>query len=458
MTIAKKSNIIISKNKEYNKQDSAESSFEDTKWIKIGIWLYFFLLIFEGALRKWFLPSLSVPLLVIRDPITIGLIFITWKKGLFPKSIYLSAMLFIGILSIITTLIFGHGSIPVTLFGARVLLLHFPLIFIIGRIFTFQDVIKMAKVTLWISIPMALLITLQFYSPQSAWVNRGIGGDIEGAGFSGALGYFRPPGTFSFTNGNTLFFSFSAVCILYFWLKPKIINRYLLISASIALLISIPFSVSRYLFFAIIIHSLFAFSIVAKNPKYLYKIIIGCIGIGLLFFLFNQLGIFQTATDVFYSRFESASSSEGGLEGTLYGRFIYDGLLKPFIEIGNQPFFGYGLGMGTQAGAKLLTGERGFVISEGEWGRIIGEMGLLLGATMIFIRVGLTLSLVFNSFKSLANNKILPWILSSNCILMIVFAQWGQPTALGFAVIIGGILMASLNSNIDDYNLLNDIE
>ena len=32
------------------------------------IWLYFFLLIAEGALRKWALPSLGAPLLVIRDP------------------------------------------------------------------------------------------------------------------------------------------------------------------------------------------------------------------------------------------------------------------------------------------------------------------------------------------------------------------------------------------------------
>ena len=37
------------------------------KRIKQMIWLYFFLLIFEGALRKWFLPFLATPLLVVRD-------------------------------------------------------------------------------------------------------------------------------------------------------------------------------------------------------------------------------------------------------------------------------------------------------------------------------------------------------------------------------------------------------
>ena len=42
--------------------------------IKIAIWLYFFLWIFEGALRKWVLPSLATPLLIVRDPIAIFII------------------------------------------------------------------------------------------------------------------------------------------------------------------------------------------------------------------------------------------------------------------------------------------------------------------------------------------------------------------------------------------------
>ena len=44
------------------------------KSLKIAIWSYFLLWIFEGALRKWILPSLATPLLVIRDPIAIYII------------------------------------------------------------------------------------------------------------------------------------------------------------------------------------------------------------------------------------------------------------------------------------------------------------------------------------------------------------------------------------------------
>ena len=121
--------------------------------------------------------------------------------------------------------------------------------FAIGKIFNHEDVEKLGKATLWISLPMVVLTGLQFYSPQSAWVNRGVGGDESGAGFQGALGFFRPPGTFSFTNGNALFFAFTSVFIFYFLLQPNKINKTLLICSGIALIASVPISISRTLIF-----------------------------------------------------------------------------------------------------------------------------------------------------------------------------------------------------------------
>ena len=39
--------------------------------LKTLFWTYFLLLIFEGALRKWLLPSFSTALLLIRDPVAL---------------------------------------------------------------------------------------------------------------------------------------------------------------------------------------------------------------------------------------------------------------------------------------------------------------------------------------------------------------------------------------------------
>ena len=356
--------------------------------LKQGIWLYFFLLIFEGALRKWFLPSLSAPLLIIRDPLVIALLFLAWKRGIFPNNVFWIWMIFISVISGITTLLVGHGNFFVAIYGARITLLHFPLLFVIGNIFTYKDVIKMGKITLLIAIPMTVLIAMQFYSPQSAWVNRGVGGDLSGSGFSGALGFFRPAATFSFTIGTSLFYSFVGCFVIFFWISRENINKALLIVATAAFLASIPLSISRYLFFQTVLTLAFAAFIFMKKPKVIGKFIIAGFGVFGLFLIFNNFGFFQTAIEVLTTRFENASESEGGLEGTLINRFL-GGLLVALVDSTEMPLFGLGMGMGTQAGAKLLTGERGFIIAEGEWARIVGEMGPILGIGLI---IGITIA------------------------------------------------------------------
>ena len=47
--------------------------------VQLLLWTYFWLLIFEGALRKWVLPGLSNPLLIVRDPVAILAIAAGWQ-------------------------------------------------------------------------------------------------------------------------------------------------------------------------------------------------------------------------------------------------------------------------------------------------------------------------------------------------------------------------------------------
>ena len=194
--------------------------------------------------------------------------------------------------------------------------------FSIGRIFTHQDVIKFGRVLLWISIPMTILIILQFYSPQSAWVNRGVGGDMNGAGFSGANGYFRPPGTFSFTNGNSLYYGLVSSFVFYFWINPSVINKILLIASTICLLMSIPFSISRTLLFEVALSVAFMIVALWKKPEYLRKILFG---IGIIFIAFSILknqAFFANGADAFTERFTTANEAEGGLNNVFLDRFL----------------------------------------------------------------------------------------------------------------------------------------
>jgi hypothetical protein len=411
--------------------------------IKKLIWAYFVLLIFEGALRKWFLPFLSTPLLLVRDPIVIWALVKAYNNGIMPKNGYVTASVTIGILTMLTAMAFGHGNLFVAFYGARTFLFHLPFIFLIGRVFNQRDVIAMGKATLWIALPMTLLVALQFYSPQSAWVNRGVGGEEGGAGFSGALGYFRPPGTFSFTNGLALFYTYLSCFVFYFWLNPVKLNRIILIVATFALIAAIPLSISRGLFFSIAVVAAFVLIATARKPKYIGKVLGASIGLFVLITILSNISFFKTATEAFTHRFETAENSEGGIEGTLVDRYL-GGILRPFTSSNNTPFFGYGLGIYSNVGSRLLSGEVRSGISEGELSRIINEVGPLMGMIIILIRLVISLNTIKLGYKQLVVENTLPWILLSFSLLSGPQANWSQPTSLGFSVLSIGLVYAAL--------------
>jgi hypothetical protein len=422
--------------------------------LKKGVWVYFVLLIFEGALRKWILPGLATPLLLIRDPVAIWLFFMAWKHGFLKINFFITAMFAVSVIGFFAAILFGHGNFLVALFGVRTLTVHFPVIFVIGSIFDQDDVLKIGRFMVWLTIPMTILIMFQFYSPQSAWVNRGIGGDTAGGGFSGALGYLRPPATFSFTNGTSLFFGFAACFIIYFWLgNQKQVSKPLLISASFALLMSIPLSISRTLLFTIVITLGFAMLAVSRKPKHMGRLIIAFISIITVFFLLSQLSVFQTASDAFMSRFTSANETEGGLKGVIGDRYV-GGLLGAIYTSGQLPFFGYGIGMGTNVGSTLLVGKNQFLVAEGEWGRLIGELGIVLGLAVIVIRIGVSVKIAIASYRRLSIGDILPWVLLSFCLLTLPQGQWSQPTSLGFSIVAAGFSIASTKNQAKEDTVL----
>ena len=61
-----------------------ENSASSLHSLRLLVWLYFWLLLWEGALRKWFFPSLSTPLLVVRDPVVLLIYAIALAKHVFP--------------------------------------------------------------------------------------------------------------------------------------------------------------------------------------------------------------------------------------------------------------------------------------------------------------------------------------------------------------------------------------
>ena len=86
------------------RRPNPNSYFGRMTLLKKLIWLYFLLLVFEGALRKWVAPQLSGPLLVIRAPFALMIIWEAFRTHKWPVRwtvpIALFSVLLIGLFAI----------------------------------------------------------------------------------------------------------------------------------------------------------------------------------------------------------------------------------------------------------------------------------------------------------------------------------------------------------------------
>lgn len=160
-----------------------------------------------------------------------------------------------------------------------------------------------------------------------------------------------------------------------------------------------------------------------------------------------SLGIGGEAIAAFSERLETANEIEGGMEGVVGDRYA-GGLFAAFTNF-NIPFFGYGLGLGTNVGANLMGGDMyafGFN-GEVEWTRIVGECGYIIGWTIIFVRLIFSIDVFKRCYRCLVNRKdLLPWMLCAGMLLTIPQGQWAIPTNLGFSILAGGLTLAAVKN------------
>lgn len=429
-------------NQRANTGKKMDRTIAHLRWLSA---IYILLLLFEGALRKWVLPSLSDILLLVRDPVVLAAYALAFSKKLFPINKYVISGLALMLIWACFTLLFGHKDPIVTFFGIRTNFLHLPMAFIMGKIFFRSDVIELGKWWLIATLVMTAIIVLQFYSPQSAWINLSVGGE-EGGGFSGAMGRYRPPGTFSFIVGVVWFYTFSTAFLIAGITQHKLYPKWLIASSAMAIIIAIPVSISRSLILSVAITflvGLFASSL-QKNALLRYGRIALFAAIGL--FAASQFPVFDEAREAFFARWEnSTSEDQGGFKGAIIDRVLQE-LTGPFVSDRDLPLFGIGIGAGTQVGSQLLRGSTGFHLGEGEWDRVTAEGGLILGGLFIFWRIALATALLSYSFKSYRKGNGLALILLSATGVNLLIGQLGQSTILGFTVIGIGLTIASMGT------------
>ncbi len=397
------------------------------------IWAYFFLWVFEGALRFWVLPGLSNALLLVRDPVVLLIYALALKAGVLKAHplIVLSAVL-AGV-TFFLALTTGHGDLGVAVYGVRAAFLHLPLALVLPRVWRPEDMAQLARVILWLAVPMALLVVYQFQSPQGSWINQG--------GMNTHYGTVRPAGTFSFVAGMACFASLVAVFLAHAFTTRRLVGLAGKFAVTAALLVSVAVSGSRTVLLSVgsIFFMMCGLVVFRGRNAVALVMMIGVIGIALS--TLSSTEVFAEGQEQLLRRLEDASKGEG-LVGSVTGR-MGNILTGSFYLLDDAEPLGRGIGMGTNVGARLLTGKVTFLLAEDEWSRLVLETGPVLGLLMIGLRVALAWMMLRASLRALRIGNVLPALLFGAGLFPVLFGQWGVPSIQGFAALVAGLCLAA---------------
>jgi hypothetical protein len=403
------------------------------------LWIYLVLLIFEGALRKWVLPMLDAPLLVIRDPLVLWIYLqAVHQRYSFRNAFFMPNL----VLAVATTFfsIFGSGNALITIYGIRTDFLQIPLLFLMPQILNRDDVIAMGKFLFYVSIPCAVLVVLQFRSPPGSFLNKGT--------LATHYGTVRPSAFFSFITGLVSFYSLVAAFLFYGFIHVRTYAIWLLAAVTGTVMIATACSGSRSCLVGVGLVAAVALLCVVVRGKGGMGIVIAAVLVALAVAVLSATSVFQDASDQLTRRFVDVGVQENGAQGFI-ARF-FDSMLGPLKQVADAPLFGNGLGIDTNAAAGMLRGGREFIGPENEWGRLIYECGPILGLLLCIFRVALTIAVGRRAYAALRHDNILPLLIFASSGLLLLNGQWGQPTMLGFAIFGGGLVLAACEEPWDE--------
>jgi hypothetical protein len=411
------------------------------------LWLYFWLVILDGALRKWVLPGLSSQLLLLRDPIALLALWLGQSLLWQPRfRFWLQSLFSIALIAFVLALVVGHGDVITAAFGTRILLIHFPLIFLFAAAFDRAAVLRFAQALVILSIPMTLLIVVQSNLPPTHILNVAPGGE-ETALFSGALGRFRPPGTFSFINGLVIFYTLAAAALFsrLYGVKQTLADRLLIPVAGISLVVALPVSIARSLLFGYAVVILAVLVALLLSRTRLVPLLAGLFTILLVISIGTAIPTFQDASEAFLSRWNVANENEGGEAGAggVFQKRVVSNFTDLLVDQDSVPLLGYGIGMGTNVGSQRLSGKRKFLISEASLEATLGELGPLLGFALVGWRIALGLKLLNIGLRAAIQGNRLPTIFIGASLLQLFIGNTSQPTSLGFLVVSAGLTWAA---------------
>jgi hypothetical protein len=424
---------VLDANRRYQRQ---------LRWLKRWIWVYFWLLIFEGVLRKWFFPSFSGPLLLVRDPVAAIIYVQAYRCRKIPKNTMGPfAIVAVGIVLLACAQILaGINTIPIALYGLHSYLLHLPLMFIMAETLDDEDLHKFGRWLLLLSVPMTVLVLAQFNASGSSWLNAGAGEDSSQ--ISSAGGHIRPAGTFSYGIGMQCFLMLVAGFVIDALMRKGRYAGWLLYAALFATVATIPLLGSRTVLFTMAALAVFTFLSGMSHAARLAGLVKIVVILALAGFVAIQLPFFNHAVDTMTERWQQAEKTEGDVQEVLSKRVL--GSFETGLEsAGTTTWLGRGIGMGSNFASVSTTGQATFMLGESEWERVVLEFGPIFGLLFMGARVGFAGYIVVRAFRALKRNAPLSWLLVPAVVPLFLITIMEQPTYLGFMVFGAGLCLAA---------------
>ena len=421
------------------------------KFIKL-FFLYIFL---EGAFRKWFLPSLSTPIILIRDFFVIFII----TQGIIKKVYNFNSTLEKTLLGWTILIIFwivlqstiNEINIGIYFVGFRNWVLYFWFSILIFRSFKdFNEFDKIIKVIIYTIIPISILVMFQHYLPTDHILNVQVTSGLKSSGpsmiFTVAEGIVRVTSTFSFTSGHGQYISFMTPLIFYFLIeREKKVSFFIKFILTFSFLACVFVSGSRGLVLNTIGMIIIALFFNKSGNSFIHNFLI-LFFISLICFL-----IFERAINVTLMRFESAT------DGIFFYERIFDTLLPSPSTWYNYTILGKGIGLGSNM-SQVFTGSV-YLLGENEADRIIGEGGFI-GILFYMFKIIISIYCINKAKKIYQKNHFaMPLYFSIyTAIQLTLHPVTAQITTHAFSSLSLGFLLLMINvypikkKNYIDYN------
>lgn len=362
--------------------------------------------VFEGAIRKWVSPSLTIPLILFRDCMAAYGVFWAIKTGQLKFSKLPSQILLcwtcVFVIWGLLQLIVNQTSIFLFAIGIRFWLLYLWFAYAAAISFTQEDFKIITKVIFLLVLIEVPLAVSQHYLPPSSFLNKQLDSDEEGI-FLVTVGIVRTTGTFSFTAGYSIFLAFASP-YFFAYLNDKVsflkkwVSYILFSTICVGTVVSgsrgaIIFFLALYIVYIVV--SVF-------NTKIRKLNLLLLIGFSTLLIILAPV-LFSRALDATRERFDTASQAESLSER------IQSTFLGESGTYGSFSVLGYGVGVGSNF-AGVVKGTQ-FLLGETEASRTLLEGGIL-GLAFIALKI---LVVLIGLWKSLyvmkSNGNCLPLML-----------------------------------------------